>query len=99
MYQVIASIQANLNAVKLFHIDSRKEFDNILISDAIQTFGIRQSLSKKDYPFINTMEEAIFKVFKTEFGNGDSSLNSSLLSLITVFIGLITFEFMEHLIF
>ena len=70
VYQAIASIRANLNTVKLFHTDRGKEFDNKLISDALQTFGIQRSLSKKGCPYDNAVAEAMFKVFKTEFANG-----------------------------
>lgn len=45
VYQAIASIQANLHDVKMFHTDRGKEFDNKLISEALETFGIQRSLS------------------------------------------------------
>jgi transposase InsO family protein len=70
VYQAIASIQANLNDVKMFHTDRGKEFDNKLISEALETFGIKRSLSMKGCPYDNAVAEATFKVFKTEFANG-----------------------------
>lgn len=70
VYQAIASIQANLNDVKMFHTDRGKEFDNKLISEALETFGIQRSLSMKGCPYDNAVAEATFKVFKTEFANG-----------------------------
>ncbi len=70
VYQAIASIQANLNNVKMFHTDRGKEFDNKLISEALEAFGIQRSLSMKGCPYDNAVAEATFKVFKTEFANG-----------------------------
>ncbi|WP_432418800.1 IS3 family transposase [Cytobacillus spongiae] len=70
VYQAIASIQANLNDVKMFHTDRGKEFDNKLVSEALKTFGIQRSLSMKGCPYDNAVAEAMFKVFKIEFANG-----------------------------
>ena len=70
VYQAIASIQGNLNDIKMFHTDRGKEFDNILISEALETFGIQRSLSMNGCPYDNAVAEAMFKVFKTEFANG-----------------------------
>lgn len=64
VYRAIASIQANWNDVKLFHTDRGKEFDNLLISEALETFGIQRSLSMKGCPYDNAVAEAMFKVFK-----------------------------------
>ena len=72
VYQAFASIQANLNDVKMFHTDRGKEFDNKLISEALETFGIQRSLSMKGCPYDNAVAEATFKVFKTEFANRSS---------------------------
>ena len=69
VYRAIASIQANLHDVKMFHTDRGKEFDNKLISEALETFGIQRSLSMKGCPYDNAVAEATFKVFKTEFAN------------------------------
>lgn len=70
VYQAIARIPANLKDVKMLHTDRGKEFDNQLISEALETFGIQRSLSMKGCPYDNAVAEAMFKVFKTEFANG-----------------------------
>ena len=70
VYQAIASIHGNLNDVKMFHTDRGKEFDNKLISESLEAFGIQRSLSMKGCPYDNAVAEATFKVFKTEFANG-----------------------------
>lgn len=67
VHQALASIKANLNEVKMFHTDRGKEFDNQLISEALETFGIQRSLNMKGCPYDNAVAEATFKVFKTEF--------------------------------
>ena len=46
------------------------EFKNQLIDNVLETFGIERSLSMKGCPYNNTVAEAMFKVFKTEFSNG-----------------------------
>lgn len=69
VYQAISTIKANLNDVQMFHTDRGKEFDNQLISEALETFGIQRSLSMKGCPYDNAVAEATFKVFKTEFAN------------------------------
>jgi putative transposase len=70
VYQALSSIKGNLNDVQLFHTDRGKEFDNKLISEALEAFGIQRSLSMKGCPYDNAVAEAMFKVFKTEFANG-----------------------------
>ena len=69
VYKALASIEANLQNVQMFHTDRGKEFDNKLISEALETFGIQRSLSMKGCPYDNAVAEATFKVFKTEFAN------------------------------
>lgn len=69
VYQALSNIKANLNDVQMFHTDRGKEFDNGLISEALETFGIQRSLSMKGCPYDNAVAEAMFKVFKTEFAN------------------------------
>lgn len=54
----------------MFHRDRGKEFENKLISEALETFGIQRSLSMKGCPYGNALAEALFKVFKIEFANG-----------------------------
>lgn len=53
----------------MFHTDRGKEFDNNLISEALETFGIQQSLRMKGCPYDNAVAAAMFKVFETEFTN------------------------------
>lgn len=69
VYQALASVKANLHEIGMFHTDRGKEFDNQLISNALETFGIQRSLSQKGCPYDNAVAEATFKVFKTEFSN------------------------------
>lgn len=69
VYKAIASISVRLDRIQMFHTDRGKEFDNKLISDALKTFGVKRSLSKKGCPYDNAVAEATFKIFKTEFAN------------------------------
>lgn len=93
VYQALSTIKGNLNNVQLFHTDRGKEFDNKVISEALETFGTKRSLSMKGCPYDNAVAEAMFKVFKIEFAN---ELISLLLNLMIMFIGSTTFEFMEY---
>jgi putative transposase len=81
VYQAIASISVRLDRIRMFHTDRGKEFDNTLISQALQIFGIKRSLSKKGCPYDNAVAEATFKVFKTEFANHAHFLSSDQLAL------------------
>jgi transposase InsO family protein len=67
VYQAIASIQTDLHQIGLLHTDRGNEFKNKLIDEALDTFQIRRSLSKKGCPYDNAVAEATFKLFKTEF--------------------------------
>ncbi|GGD52318.1 hypothetical protein GCM10010911_07280 [Paenibacillus nasutitermitis] len=58
-----------LDRIQMFHIDRGREFDNKLISEALTTFGVTRSLSRKGCPYDNAVAEATFKIFKTEFAN------------------------------
>lgn len=69
VYRAIASFSVRLDRVKMFHTDRGKEFDNKLISEALDTFKIKRSLSSKGCPYDNAVAEATFKIFKTEFAN------------------------------
>jgi len=81
VYLALASIKGNLHNVKLFHTDRGKEFVNNLISEALETFGIHRSLSRKGCPYDNAVAEAMFKVFKTEFANGENFASLEQLAL------------------
>ncbi len=70
VYQALASIKGNLHNINMFHTDRGKDFDNKLITEALETFGIQRSLSMKGCPYDNAVAEAMYKVFKTEFANG-----------------------------
>jgi len=69
VYRALSRIEGNLHDIELFHTDRGREFDNRLIDQALSTFGIQRSLSKKGCPYDNAVAEATFKVFKTEFSN------------------------------
>lgn len=69
VYKAIASISQRLDRIKMFHTDRGREFDNKLISEALTTFGVTRSLSRKGCPYDNAVAEATFKIFKTEFAN------------------------------
>lgn len=47
VYQTLANILGNLANIKMFHINRGKEFDNKLISEALETFGVKRPLSMK----------------------------------------------------
>src|SRR5699024_5456454 len=68
--RAFASVPYNLNRLELFHTDRGSEFNNQLIDDALQTFGIERSLSEKGKPYDNAVAKAMFKTIKTEFVNG-----------------------------
>lgn len=67
VYKALSSIKGNLTNVQLFHTDRGSEFDNQLIAEATQAFGIQRSLSTKGCPYDNAVPEATFKSFKIEF--------------------------------
>ena len=54
----------------MFHRDRGKEFDNSLIDQALETFGIESSLSEEGSSYNNAVAEATFKSIKTEFVYG-----------------------------
>lgn len=65
----LSRIQCDLRQVGMFHTDRGKEFDNKQIEEALETFGIERSLSRKGCPYDNAVAEATFKSIKTEFIN------------------------------
>ncbi len=67
VYQAFSTIQHNLNDIMIFHTARGNEFKNNTIDGLIDTFNIKHFLSKKGYPYDNTVAESTFKVFKTEF--------------------------------
>jgi len=67
VHQAFASINHNLNKIKIFHTDRGSEFKNSTIEDLLYNFNIQRSLSKKGCPYDNAVAEALFKTFKKEF--------------------------------
>lgn len=53
--QAIQSIPSALTKVKIFHSYRRKEFDNTLIDDILEGFGITRSLSQAGCPYDNSI--------------------------------------------
>lgn len=61
------TIPYTLTNIQLFHIDRGKEFDNQVIDTLLDTFNIKQSLSRKGNPWDNAVAESTYKSFKAEF--------------------------------
>ncbi|WP_392388000.1 IS3 family transposase [Bacillus mycoides] len=55
------------NKLTLFHTNRGNEFKNKLIQDTLETFKNKLSLNTKGCPYDNTVAEATYKIFKTEF--------------------------------
>ncbi|NKZ20979.1 IS3 family transposase [Streptococcus ovuberis] len=70
--QAIQSIPYALTKVKLFHSDRGKEFDNQLIDDMLEAFGITRSLSQAGCPYDNAVAESTYRSFKLEFINQET---------------------------
>src|SRR5699024_936477 len=70
VHRAFSTIRYNLYELEIFHTDRGKEFDNALIDNALDTFGIKRSLSNKGSPYDNAVAEATFKSIKTEFVYG-----------------------------
>lgn len=68
--RAFASVQVNLNQLECFYTDRESLFNNKLIDDALDAFGIKRSLSNKGTPYDNVVAEATFKTNKTEFVRG-----------------------------
>jgi transposase InsO family protein len=50
-----AKVKVNLSKIQIFHTDRGSEFDNILIDELLDTFGINRSLSLKGCPYDNAV--------------------------------------------
>lgn len=59
--QAIQSIPYALTKVKLFHSDRGKEFDNQLIDEMLEAFGITRSLSQAGCPYDNAVAESTYR--------------------------------------
>lgn len=70
--QAIQSIPYALTKVKLFHSDRGKAFDNQLIEDMLEAFGITRSLSHAGCPYDNAVAESTYRSFKLEFINQET---------------------------
>jgi putative transposase len=79
--RAFASVPYNLHDLEMFHTDRGSEFKNQLIDQALETFGIERSLSKKGTPYDNAVAEATFKTIKTEFVKGAYFTNQQELDL------------------
>jgi len=71
VHRAFSTVRYNLHELEMFHTDRGKEFDNALINEALDTFGIKRSLSDKGSPNDNAVAEATFKSIKTEFVYGN----------------------------
>lgn len=56
--KALSSIRHDLRDVQMFHTDRGKEFDNHMIDDVLDTFGIKRSLSMKGCPYDNAVAES-----------------------------------------
>ena len=70
--EAIQSIPYALTKVKLFHSDRGKEFDNALIDEMLEAFGITRSLSQAGCPYDNAVAESTYRSFKLEFINQEN---------------------------
>ena len=70
--QAIQSIPYALTTVKMFHSDRGKEFDNQLIDEMLEAFGITRSLSQAGCPYDNAVAESTYRSFKLEFINQET---------------------------
>ena len=70
--QAIQSIPYALTKAKLFHSDRGKEFDNQLIDEMLEAFGITRSLSQAGCPYDNAVAESTYRSFKLEFINQET---------------------------
>ena len=61
--EAIQSIPYALNKVKMFHSDRGKEFDNQLIDELLEVFGITRSLRQPDCPYDNAVAESTYRSF------------------------------------
>src|SRR5699024_2722112 len=69
VYQACTKSTVNLNEDQMLHTNRRKEADNVVTSEALETFGMQRLLRMKGCPYDNAVAEAMFTVFKTEFAN------------------------------
>lgn len=51
VYEAFMNTDVKLDNIRLFHTDSGKEFDNKVISEMLETFDVKRSLSKQGCPY------------------------------------------------
>ncbi|MEY8435984.1 IS3 family transposase, partial [Streptococcus hyointestinalis] len=81
--EAIQSIPYALTKVTIFHSDRGKEFDNQLIDDMLEAFGITRSLSQTGCPYDNAVAESTYRSFKLKFINQETFQSLEELSLKT----------------
>ena len=67
VHAAFVRVNVSLSQIQMFHTDRGSEFDNALIDEILDAFGINRSLSLKGEPLDNAVAEATFKLIKTEF--------------------------------
>ncbi|HEM5031907.1 TPA: IS3 family transposase, partial [Streptococcus suis] len=70
--EAIQNIPYALTKANLFHSDRGKEFDNALIDEMLEAFGITRSLSQASFPYDNAVAESTYRSFKLEFINQET---------------------------
>ncbi len=65
--EAFKSVKIPLKSIGIFHTDRGSEFKNSSIDEILKKNKIRRSLSKKGCPYDNSVAEATYKIFKTEF--------------------------------
>ncbi len=65
--EALRRIPYRLDQINVFHSDRGKEFDNQLLDEALEAFGISRSLSARGCPYDNAVIESTNHILKTEF--------------------------------
>lgn len=81
--RAVQSVPYALTKVKIFHSDRGKEFDNQMIEEMLEAFGIARSLSQAGCPYDNAVAESTYRSFKLEFINQETFLSLEELTLKT----------------
>lgn len=81
--EAIQSIPYALTKVKLFHSDRGKEYENALLVEMLEAFGITRSLSQAGCPYDNAVTESTNCSFNLEFINQETFRSLEKLTLIT----------------
>ncbi len=70
VYDAFMRVRVPLNRIRIFHTDRGSEFNNKMITEALEAFGIKRSLSRKGNPYDNAVAESFYNILKTEFVQG-----------------------------